>query len=141
MSSSNSSCGTEVGILHAPGTLERKRVALLREMASASSLCAPGICSATNVNLKWASMKNKQRSMCMRVSSLQLRCFMTCTADSLSDLVRMCFPLQSWPHTMHEAMIRIISFTAMDWESSTVYNPAQSFEFFLATDDGGHVCH
>ena len=37
----------------------------------------------------------------MRVSSLQLRCFMTCTADSLSDLARMCFPLRSWPHTTH----------------------------------------
>ena len=56
----------------------------------------------------------------MRVSSLQLRRFMTCTADSLSDLARMCFPLQSWPHTTHEAMIGIISFTAMDWESSAV---------------------
>ena len=65
-------------------------------------------------------MKNKQRSMYMSVSSLQLRRFMTCTADSLSDLVRMCFPVQSWPHTMHEAMIGIISFTAMDWESSAV---------------------
>ena len=38
----------------------------------------------------------------------------------------MCFPLQSRPHPMHEAMIGIISFTAiidnnatMDWESST----------------------
>ena len=98
----------------------KERVALLHEMASASSLCEPGICSATSVNLKWASVKNKQRSMCMRVSSLQLQCFMTCTADSLSDLARMCFPLQSQPHTIREAMIGIISFTAMEWESSTV---------------------
>ena len=63
----------------------------------------------------------------MSVSSLQLWCFNTCTVDSLSDLVMMCFPLQSRPHPTHEAMIGIISFTAiidnnaaMDWESSTV---------------------
>ena len=67
----------------------------------------------------------------MSLSSLQLWCFNTCTADSLSDLVMMCFPLQSRPdqiqYPTHEAMIGIISFTAiidnnatMDWESNTV---------------------
>ena len=62
----------------------------------------------------------------MSVSSLQLWCFNTYTADS-SDLVMMCVSLQSRPHPTHEAMIGIISFTAiidnnaaMDWKSSTV---------------------
>ena len=53
----------------------------------------------------------------MSLSSLQLWCFNTCTADSLSDLVMMCFPLQSRPdqiqYPTHEAMIGIISFTAI----------------------------
>ena len=57
--------GIGTGDLVADGTFDRKEDKLLRERSSAKWLALVGIYADDNSKLKEASMKNRQRSMCI----------------------------------------------------------------------------
>ena len=97
----------------APGTLERNENKRLRDKSSARSLHLPGMCVQDNWKSCCASIKNAQRSRCIKCICLLVLELSTATTASLSQRHRTFCLCHRWPQRAPAKAIGISSFNAI----------------------------
>ena len=97
------------------GSCKRGVEILSRESLSASRLIFPGMCLGTIVKLCLASIRNKQCSRRIRLSSLQYLALMMSTTAWLSQRALTWQFSHSLPHAIPAIIMGMSSRTAIEW--------------------------